>query len=319
MRLPNQQGKSMELEAKIEKSIAVLQTAATISKDWYDEPLIIAYSGGKDSDVLIHLALEAGIDFEAVYSTTTVDAPQTMAHISRVFRMLAERGIKTRRTKPTYKEKPVNMFSLIEQKRVPPTRRMRYCCSVFKESTTLHRITAIGVREAESRKRRGRSDFSVRGRTKAEEKHFDLDHVREVFADAKDYDPVWDCTIVATARKKKALLVSPIYDWTDTDVWTFIRDRSIPYNPLYDMGYSRVGCILCPFARKSEKRKDEQSFPKVKGNYIKAFERMLERRRAAGKETGGDWTDGKAVYRWWVEDDTIPGQMRLDLGGMNEK
>lgn len=315
MRLPNQQGKSMELEAKIEKSIAVLQTAATISKDWYGEPLIIAYSGGKDSDVMLHLALDAGIDFEVVYSTTTVDAPQTMAHISRVFRMLEERGIKTRRTKPVYKGKPVNMFSLIERKGIPPTRLIRYCCSVFKEASTPRRITAVGVREAESRNRRGRSDFSVRGRMKTDYKYFDLNHVQEAFKDAKTHDPVWDCTIVAAARKKKNLIVSPIYHWEDVDVWAFIQGRGIPYNSLYDMGYSRVGCILCPLARKAEKAMYEQNFPWMKENYIKAFDRMLERRKATGKKHDDTWADGEAVYRWWVEDDTIPGQMRLDLGG----
>ena len=304
----------MEIEAKITKSMEVLRTAAKISKDWYGEPLILAYSGGKDSDVMLHLALDAGIDFEALYNTTTVDAPQTMAHISRVFRMLEENGIKTRRTKPIYKGKPVNMFSLVEQMQVPPTAIWRYCCRIFKEASTPHRITAVGVRAAESRLRRGRSDFSTRG-AKPNRKHFDLDHVQEVFKDAKEQDPVWDCTMVAAARKKKDLLVQPIYDWTDKDVWGFIREREIPYNPLYDMGYARVGCILCPMAGKAAKARDEQNFPRVKENYIKAFDRMLERRKVAGKETGSDWTDGKAVYRWWVGDDTIPGQMRLDLGG----
>lgn len=304
-----------QMRSKVEKSIDVLKTAAKISQDWYGEPLIIAYSGGKDSDVMLQLALEAGIEFEVVYSTTTVDAPQTLAHISRVFRMLEERGIKARRTKPVYKGKPVNMFSLIEQKGIPPTRLIRYCCSVFKEASTPRRITAIGVRAAESRGRQGRSDFTTRGRTKADDKHFSIGHVQEVFESAKEQDPVWDCTMVTAARKKKALLTNPIYDWTDKDVWEFIREREIPYNSLYDMGYSRVGCILCPLARKAEKAKDEQNFPKVRENYIKAFDRMLERRRAAGVKCEGYWADGEAVYRWWVEDDTIPGQMRLDLGG----
>lgn len=262
--------------------------------------------------------MDAGIEFEVVYSTTTVDAPQTLAHISRVFRMLEERGIKARRTRPVYKGKPVNMFSLIEQKGIPPTARVRYCCSIFKERSTPKRVVAVGVRSAESRNRRGRSDFGVRGRTKSDSKHFDLDHVQEVFKGAKDQDPVWDCAIVTVARKKKALLVQPIYDWEDADVWAFIRGRGIPYNPLYDMGFNRVGCILCPMAGKSAKARDEQNFPKVKENYIRAFDRMLERRRTAGKKREGAWTSGEAVYRWWVEDDTIPGQMRLDLGGDHE-
>ena len=104
------------LKDKIDKSIEILKTAAKISEDFYSKPLILAYSGGKDSDVMLDLALKANIEFEAIYSTTTVDAPQTMKHISEVFKRLKEKGIKTSRTRPIYKGKPVNMFSLIEQK-----------------------------------------------------------------------------------------------------------------------------------------------------------------------------------------------------------
>lgn len=301
------------MKEKIEKYLDVLQTAAKISKDFYEKPLILAYSGGKDSDVMLDLAIRAGIAFEVLYSTTTVDAPQTMQHISKVFKRLHAMGIKAERTKPTYKGKPVNMFSLIEQKGIPPTRIIRYCCSVFKEMSTPHRITAVGVRAAESRKRQGRSDF-LNGRGKAA-KHFSLSHVQEVFQDAKERDPVWDCTIVANARKQKELLVQPIYDWTNTEVWNYIRENHIEYNPLYDMGYSRVGCILCPMARKAERLRDEVNFPAMKQNYIKAFGRMLETRKAKGKTAMTYWADAEAVYRWWMEDDTIPGQVKMELGG----
>ena len=302
---------SKSLKEKINKSIEVLKQAAYISDTYYNKPLIIAYSGGKDSDVMLDLAIKANIEFEVLYSTTTVDAPQTMLHINEVFKKLKAMGIKAGKTKPVYKGKPVNMFSLIQQKGTPPTRIMRYCCSVFKETSTPYRITAVGVRASESRKGHGRSDFSS-GRGRAA-KHFNLEHVKEVFKDATEQDLVWDCTIVANARNHKNLIVNPIYEWIDNDVWTYIRGNKIKYNPLYDMGYSRVGCILCPMARRLEKKRDETNFPEIRENYKKAFARMLETRKLQGKTTIDCWTDEEAVYRWWMEDDSIPGQIKISL------
>ena len=113
------------------------------------------------------------------------------------------------------------------------------------------------------------------------------------------------------------MICSPIYKWTDTEVWEFIRDRKIEYNPLYDRGILRVGCIGCPLSGKGQVRELER-YPKYKENYIKAFDRMLEKRRAKGKmDVDGQvglhrWVDGEAVYRWWIQDDTIPGQMTFE-------
>jgi putative phosphoadenosine phosphosulfate reductase len=54
----------------------------------------------------------------------------------------------------------------------------------------------------------------------------------------------------------------------------------------------------------------------MKENYIKAFDRMLKVRKAKGKDDStGQWKDSEAVYRWWVEDDTIPGQLKFNLEG----
>ena len=73
-------------------AIARLQDAARLSEHRYKQPLLINYSGGKDSQVLLALAERAGINFEAVCSHTTADAPETVRFIRQQFHELEMRG-----------------------------------------------------------------------------------------------------------------------------------------------------------------------------------------------------------------------------------
>lgn len=79
---------------KEQLAIARLQDAARLSEHRYKKPLMITYSGGKDSQVLVALAERAGINFEVVNSHTTADAPETVYFIRDQFKELEERGIK---------------------------------------------------------------------------------------------------------------------------------------------------------------------------------------------------------------------------------
>lgn len=135
-------------------AIERLKMASKMSLRYYGQPLIVTTSGGKDSGVCVQLAINAGIPFEVQHNHTTADAPETVRFVRSEFKRLEERGIKCTISYPTYKGKRVSMWTLIPQKLMPPTRLVRYCCSVLKERGGENRMITTGVRWAESVKRK---------------------------------------------------------------------------------------------------------------------------------------------------------------------
>lgn len=109
--------------------------------------------------------------------------------------------------------------------------------------------------------------------------------------------------------QQKKMIVNPIIDWTHSDIWGYINSEKIETCELYQCGYDRVGCIGCPMAGK-KRYKEFADFPKYKQLYINAFDRMLKERERRGKEC--KWTTGEEVFLWWMEDENIPGQMRME-------
>ena len=156
------------LDGKIQDSIRALKLAADMSKIYYNAPLIICYSGGKDSSVLLDLA-EKNLpkeDFIVQHSHTTVDAPETVYFIRDEFKRLESQGIKTEILYAKYADgTPITMWNLIPRKLMPCTRVVRYCCAYLKEQSTPNRLACLGVRAAESSKRQGRDTFGIRGGT----------------------------------------------------------------------------------------------------------------------------------------------------------
>lgn len=221
---------------KEQLAIARLQDAARLSEHRYKKPLMVTYSGGKDSQVLVALAERAGINFEVVNSHTTADAPETVYFIREQFKAMEERGIKCSIVMPRYKDKPVSMWTLIPQIMVSPTRLMCYCCSVLKETSGKNRFIATGVRWAESASRknnRGIMEFNHRNKEKRITMMGDNDEKRKLFE---------------TCNLKGKMTVNPIVDWSDDDVWDYTHSEHLPINPLYCEGQKRVGCIGCPMA-----------------------------------------------------------------------
>ena len=281
---------------KEQMAISRLQDAARLSLHRYGKPLLITYSGGKDSQVLVALAERSGIDFEVVNSHTTADAPETVYFIREQFRQMEGSGINCTIEKPRYKGKPTSMWSLIPQKMMPPTRLVRYCCAVLKENTGRDRFNATGVRWAESTRRknsRGVMELMHKDPAKRIILMGDNDEKRQLFE---------------TCNLKSKMTVNPIVDWSDDDVWDYTHSEHLPVNPLYCEGHKRVGCIGCPMAG-GRRQHEFMRWPKYEELYVAAFERMLEARRAKGKPC--DWQTGRDVFRWWMEDKNIAGQLSM--------
>lgn len=263
--------------SKIENSIRWLKSFEP------PEGYFLAFSGGKDSCVLKALADMAGVKYDAHYSVTSVDPPELIRFIREHH---PDVSFDFPREDPDDPDSLViTMWNLIPRKSMPPTRIARYCCEVLKESAGDGRVTLTGVRWDESVRRKNRQGLI---NISASKKHIilnnDNDEAREM---------------VENCYKRSATLVNPIIDWTDSDVWEFIRAYNIPYCKLYDDGYKRLGCIGCPINPESA-RGELDRYPKYKQNYLKAFARMLEERKKKGLEIKAYWSTPEKVMDWWL-------------------
>lgn len=277
----------MHLEDKVKTAIERLKMADEMSRKYMGAPLYVCISGGKDSSTIQQLAIESGLEVIFTNNHTTVDAPETVYFIRSEFKRLQELGYKTQILYPK-----MSMWQLIESKNgLPPLRTMRYCCRYFKERTVRTEegkpaFIVTGVRWAESANRKKRTEFEAIA-SKAENAvrvaANDNDISRKLFEDC---------------RLRSERVCNPIIDWTDEDVWEYLRDRKVPYNPLYNEGFTRIGCIGCPMASKEQREKQFERWPKYKEAYIRALDKGIQCGKALGKEY--TWTGGGMRFDFWI-------------------
>jgi len=241
----------------------------------------LAFSGGKDSIVCHELLVLSGVKFDAHFSLTTVDPPEVIKFIKEEYPNVIIEYPKT------------SMWKLIEEKLMPPTRIVRYCCQELKEEGGNGRFVITGVRRAESVKRSKRKKIEYDAYGSQSKKAIEE---RQIFLNSDNDEKrrmVENCVI------KGKNILNIILDWEDNEVWNFIKSRNLKYPFLYDKGYKRIGCIGCPMQGKNGMERDFKDFPKYKQNYIKAFDRMLKNRDSKGLVTKR-WKTGQEAFDWWV-------------------
>lgn len=246
---------------------------------------LLAFSGGKDSVAAYLIAVESGIKFKPVYSPTSVDPPEVINFIRYEFNIWAkEKGypeveilkykkFSKRRGRGNLEGKEITMWTLLRNRALPPTRRMRYCCDELKERTgDIGDTVFTGVRWEESNSRRQQSMVNF---------------------------------------YKGKIIVRIIVDFTTEEVWELIKLKNAPYCKKYDEGWERLGCIGCPLS--TNQVKELESYPKYKENYIRAFDGMIEYRKANGMET--EWKTGLDIYNWWIgevkKENVLEGQCSM--------
>lgn len=281
----------------IEKEKRAIQYLKTFEPQ--DEPYYLCYSGGKDSDVIKILAQLAGVKYEAVHNLTTVDAPETVYYVR------SQKDVRIDKPEQT-------MWQLIEEKLLPPTRLVRYCCEKQKEHGGKGRLKVTGVRWAESNGRKDNSGVvSVVKKPKtmirqATERELQFEVNKKGGLVLND-DNANTRQFIEQCYRTASFLVNPIVDWLDDEVWDFLRYYGCRSNPLYAEGQNRIGCVGCPMQGFCGMKNDFARWPKYKDNYIRAFDRMIIRRKDRCLPT--TWNSGEECFIWWVGDD--PNQLSL--------
>lgn len=284
---------------KVDIAVKRLREAAEMSQALYDKPLLVTYSGGKDSDTVLRLAQIAKIPFEVQHSHTTADAPETVYHVRDKFRELELAGIKC---EIDYHTQPdgtrTTMWNLIPRKLIPPTRLVRYCCAELKEGGGKDRMITTGIRWCESAARKSRGALEIISKRKE----------KSVFLN-NDNDE--DRRLFETCTMKGKRVANPIIDWETSDVMDFLTGEKVKLCSLYSEGWKRVGCIGCPMAGK-QRYAEFARYPTYKKAYIRAFDKMMEMRRLRGMPRGVEIDEtGVDVFHWWMEDGILPGQTVL--------
>lgn len=249
----------------------------------------VCTSEGKDSRVLGHLMRRAGVRHFYMHSVTGIDPPELVYFQRANFQAYRDLGYLTYDVMYQY-----SMWKLMRIKKIPPLRKVRYCCEHLKERPVPQQgraILSLGVRKYESVGRRKKRDeleiASDKKRGDSIIMPFDNSEKRRIFE---------------TCYQDNQRRINPLAYWTDSDIWSYSKDVGLKQCSLYDEGFTRLGCIGCPMARRAGREQEFRRWPKFKAQYLRTFGHMLEDRRALGLPVLEFASTPEQWFEWWLND-----------------
>jgi len=202
-------------------------------------------SGGKDSTALRGLIIESGVKYKGYYSATGIDPPEVVQFIKKYHQeTIIKRPYLTMPKKYPEWKGTRSFFEMLQIKGFP-MRFARWCCDDLKKNPTRniplnHRL--LGLRTEESSMRRLRKDNPE--------------------------------------KFKKWMIYKPIFHWLEWEIWDYIENNNLPYCSLYDEGFDRIGCVVCPFLCHGENNPKlvmhMERWPKIYFAFEKAMKKLFD-------------------------------------------
>lgn len=250
----------------------------------------VCTSEGKDSRVLGHLMRRAGVKHFYMHSVTGIDPPELVYFQRANFQVYRDMGYLTYDVMYQY-----SMWQLMRIKKIPPLRKVRYCCEHLKERPVPQQgraILSLGVRKYESvGRRKKRDELEIASDKKRGDNiimPFDNSEKRRIFETCYQDNQRW---------------INPLAYWTDSDIWSYSKDVGIKQCSLYNEGFTRLGCIGCPMARRAAREQEFRRWPKFKAQYLRTAQYIVDDKsdKHCFKQ---EFRSGQEYFDWWMQDRT---------------
>jgi len=218
---------------------------------------VCSFSGGKDSQVILDLVTRVipPKDLVVIYSDTGYELPSSLELYQNVQDYY--HSIYPDLRFHTSKNKQPLMYYW--DKMGAPSRVLRWCCSIMKSAPL-----AVLLKELNG----GQKQPSVIlfDGVRAEESFNRADRSR----------------IGKNAKHNNIINISPILEWNATETYLYIMLHRLPFNKAYRIGFSRVGCVICPYSSKWSENIASKVYPKSISPFVKAIKTSLEEANISG-------------------------------------
>lgn len=264
-------------------SLEVLIKSQRLALSYSKKGFYLAFSGGKDSQALYHLAKDADVQFEAHFNLTTIDPPEQVYFVREHYPEVII-------------DRPEITFSqLCIKKKALPTRLIRFCCSILKETRGAGTVTLTGVRREESTQRSHRGEAEINTRRQQDRFRGSIEQLDQFTMQKEDEG-------VRCIRGKDKIIINPIIEWSEADVWYYLNEvKNVPHCRLYDEGWSRIGCLFCPMASNKDFARMEARYPRHKNMFMRTIHKLRENGYMAQYPN----MTVQQVWQWWRSNKTI--------------